>query len=282
MDFKKILESFKKNSTSYLLIIIIVIFLISFLTGFDSKNISRSSSFAIPQGNYDNNFVSRNYNENIESLKTNSMISKRASLNLISEDISKDSNNIKLELKNFNARVLNENFNEYEDYKYLSLSLKVSSENLEPLLDRLRQFGEVENFQINKNDKLEQFEYSSSKLDRYKSQIEKYKNILNNDNLEIADEIKINQRIDSLEDSIFKVLRGIENIEDEVTYSYVNLRIKENVFLGNVNSFSFENTIEDFIKSLFGSFELLLTLVAYIIPFGVIYLVYRTIRKYIK
>ena len=56
----------------------------------------------------------------------------------------------------------------------------------------------MENFQINKDDKLEKFEYSSSKLDRYKSQVEKYKNMLDRDNLEIADEIKINQRIDSL------------------------------------------------------------------------------------
>ena len=57
MDYRKILENFKKNSTNYLLIIVIVIFLISFLTGFDSKNISRSSSFGISQKSYDSSFV---------------------------------------------------------------------------------------------------------------------------------------------------------------------------------------------------------------------------------
>ena len=283
MDYKKILESFKKNSTNYLLIIVIVIFLFSFLAGFDNRSISKSSSFGISQMSYDNSFSNSIFEEEVtESLKTNSMISKRASLNLISEDISKDTEKIKQELKNFDTKVLNENFNEYGNYKYLSLNLKVSSEDLEPLLDRLRQYGEVENFQINKDDKLEKFEYSSSKLDRYKSQVEKYKNMLDRDNLEIADEIKINQRIDSLEDSIFRVLRSIENIEDEVTYSNVNLRIKENVFLGNVNNFSFKNIFEDFVKSLIRSFELLLTLIAYIIPFGIVYLVYRLIRKFIK
>ena len=283
MDYKKILESFKKNSTNYLLIIVIVIFLFSFLAGFDNRSISKSSSFGISQMSYDNSFSNSIFEEEVtESLKTNSMISKRASLNLISEDISKDTEKIKQELKNFDAKVLNENFNEYGNYKYLSLNLKVLSKDLEPLLDKLRQFGEVENFQINKDDKLEQFEYSSSKLERYKSQVEKYKNMLNKDNLEIADEIRINQRIDSLEDSIFRVLRSIENIEDEVTYSNVNLRIKENVFLGNINNFSFKNIFEDFVKSLTQSFELLLTLVAYIIPFGIVYLIYRLIRKFIK
>ena len=78
------------------------------------------------------------------------MISKRASLNLISEDISKDAEGIKQELKNFDTKVLNENFNEYGNYKYLSLNLKVSSEDLEPLLDRVKTIwrsGELSNKQ---------------------------------------------------------------------------------------------------------------------------------------
>ena len=106
--------------------------------------------------------------------------------------------------------------------------------------------------------------------------------MLKKSNLEIEEEIKIQQRIDSLEDSIFYLNKQISNIDEKVEYSEVYLTIKEKPsILSEIDFLGLKDGFKLFMNSLKSGIQFILSILGFIIPFAITYGVYLIGRKII-
>ena len=275
MFFKTIIQKIKENLNSYLLGILILIFLISFLSN-SSNSSSSFSSKSTYQSPISEGEISMAYDSG--SFRSEQMISKNFNLRLSLENFDFESENVVSKVKNFGGIILSDNLNERSNRKYRSLNVKILSEKSEDLIAELRTIGEVESFRISAYDETENFESVDTKYQRYLSQIEKYKLMLERDDMSVKEEIDLNLQIDKLEDKISSYLQSKKRIENKVIYSSIFISLEEKTFLQNVN-IDLKNLLEEFLENLYSSFTFMLSLIAYAIPFLIVWFMYKFFKR---
>ncbi len=277
MDIKK---HFKKNWQTYLIIGLLLVLIGNFFTyrpfHSDSENI-----LGISKSYYRDsisNYKSSYYDGEADEKKITT-----ANINLESENYFNAKNSILNSIKAKEGIILNEN--EYEDNKgnkNIYINAKVPSNKLNLLLEELKNLAEVKSLNIIIDDVTKSYIDYSDRLNRYKEQIEKYKNMLKR-NITVEDEIKIQNRIDQLEDQIFYLKKRVSEIDNDVEYStlYISLKEKPSI-LENIDFLGFKDSIKLFLNSLDSAFRLIVGLIGFLLPFGIIYLVYKLIKKFSK
>ena len=275
MFFKTIIQKVKENLNSYLLGLLILIFLVSFLSN-SNDNSSSFLSKSLSQSPISEGEISMAYDSG--SFRSEQMISKNFNLRLSLENFDFESENVVSKVKNFGGIILSDNLNERSNRKYRSLNIKILSEKADDLIVELRTIGEIESFRISAYDETENFESVDTKYQRYLSQIEKYKLMLERDDMSVKEEIDLNLQIDKLEDKISSYLQSKKRIENKVIYSSIYISLEEKTFLQNVN-IDLKNLLEEFLENLYSSFTFMLSLIAYAIPFLIVWFMYKFFKR---
>jgi hypothetical protein len=211
------------------------------------------------------------------------VIQKDANINIETRNYDQ----IKLDIINLasskNAIILNENENYYSDnYRKVNFRFKIESLELENFLNQLQTYGDTRYYNIQIRDVTSSHADYTSRLERYENQMIRYENMLNSD-LDVDEEIKIQSRIDSIENSIFSIKSSLRNIEENSIYSDVNLELKEKKsYLADINFISLKDSLKLFIQSLDIGIRFLVSILGFIIPFTLIYVLYRFWRHFRK
>lgn len=284
--FKKIKTHWKDFAIGLLLILLVFAVLSSGI-GFMSKSLNLGSSYDSVASQsayrYTESANSMYYQDDYALEEEVRKIVKNADLDLETDNYDGTISQIEAFVNSYDVIILSENEYTYkDDYRRQSYTFKIDSTKVENFVKDLETTGEVQNVDISVNDVTGVYTDYSDRLERYQNQIIKYESMLNRNGLEIEDEIKIQNRIDNLEDSIFYLKNRIGSIDEKVTYSTVTVNVRENQsvwseidFLGLKDGFSM------FMESLQSGIEFILLVFGFILPFGIIYGIYRLIKRFI-
>ncbi|MCA9460442.1 MAG: DUF4349 domain-containing protein, partial [Nanoarchaeota archaeon] len=166
------------------------------------------------------------------------------------------------------------------DYRSLNYNFKVPSEKLDLFLGELESYGEVISLNVNTNDQTGSYVDFKSRIERYENQMASYENMLLRGNMDIEDEIKIHKRIDQIEDSIFYLKKNIGSIDEQTLYSDVYLTLKEKEsFFAEIDFIGIRDGFKLFLESLEFAIKVIFVLVGFLLPFGIIYMIYRLIKN---
>ena len=210
-------------------------------------------------------------------------IIKNANLNLEVKNFEISKSNIIQYSENYDVIVLSESQNKYQnDYRQISYSLKVPSDNLDSFLEDIKSNGEVLYFNVYSNDVTGTYIDYTDRLERYNEQIEDYKLMLNRDKIEVEEEIKIQQRIDQLEDQIYYIESRLKTIDEEIQYSEVSLTLKEKPsVISEIDFLGIRDGTQLFLKSLDAGMRFIFIAIGFLLPFGILFGLYRLGRRFL-
>ena len=209
---------------------------------------------------------------------------KNANVDVESGNFDESKKQIEASIEAHDALVLSKRQSTYKDeYKRMYYTLKVEVEKLNIFLDEIKTYGDVNSFNVYVNDVTGAYVDYSNRLERYEGQIQRYESMLAKPNLEIEDEIDIQDRIDDLEDDIFSIKSRMANIEEDVDYSDVRITLREEEsILSQVDFLGLKDGFSLFMQSLEAGIKFILVMVGFLLPFGLIYVLYRVIRRFSK
>ena len=215
--------------------------------------------------------------------ETNRKVIKNADLSLESDDFDLTKNQVKNSVNAHSVIIMNQNENKYqEDYRYVSYSFKVPSDKLDVFLSEVKNYGEIQSFNVYTNDVTGTYADYSDRVERYNEQIVKYKVMLTNYYLYIEVEFQFSLIIDNIEDSFFYLNKQISNIDEDVSYSDVTISVKEKPSVwSEINFLGFKEGFTMFMESLQAGIVFILYVIGFMLPFALIYGVYRLVRRFI-
>lgn len=285
MDFKK---HFTINWKNYMIAILVIFLLGGNLTSnllnsassnFNSKSLSMSDSMYYGESvgrsiSYSQNSV--DFAPEVEDRKK----IKNANLVLETDNYDSAKNSIINTIKAKDGIILRENEYKYkEDYRSLSLNFKINADNLDTMLSEIKTFAEVESLNVYVNDVTGNYVDYNERLVRYETQIVKYEEMLKKE-MSIEEEISVQNRIDNLENSIFYLKKQIGSIDEDVSYSDVSISLKEEAnILSEIDFLGLKDSFKMFMESLDGAIRFIILAIGFILPFGIIYLIYKISRK---
>ena len=165
----------------------------------------------------------------------------------------------------------------------LNLNLKVESLNLDLIIDEIKTYGEIKSLNIYSNDVTGTFTDYTNRSIRYQNQIKKYYIMLEKENITIKEEIEIQQRIDQLENQIFNLENSKGNLKENSDYSSLNINLKEKPsILADTNFLGIIDGVKLFLNSIDDALRFILLILGFVIPFAIIYAIYKLGRKLIK
>ncbi|MFP4401875.1 MAG: DUF4349 domain-containing protein [Candidatus Nanoarchaeia archaeon] len=211
------------------------------------------------------------------------MIAKNANLNIESSEYHKSIREIDTLVESYSVIVMSEQESKYNDNYYRSTyNFKIESSQLDTFLNSLKELGEVQSINVYSNDVTGVVIDLQERLERYESQIQRYEEILTRNNLEIEEEINIQDRIDSLEQSIAYLQEQIQRQQEDVSYSDVYFTIQEKQSLiDELDFLGLRDGLKLFLDSLELGIRFVVSIAGFIIPIAVIYGVYRIGRRVI-
>lgn len=208
-------------------------------------------------------------------------VTRNANLDLETRDFDKSSAQIKNLMNENDVVVLTESVSKYkDDYRIAYYNIRIEEDKLDGFLESAKLFGEVLEINVYATDVTESFVDYSDRLERYKLQMQRYEAILEREDLEVSDEIDIQQRMDSLEVSIAYLEKSISEIEKRVEYSSVSVSLKEKPsVLSELDFLGLREGFVVFMGAVENAIKLVLIVVGFLIPFGIVYGVYRLFRR---
>lgn len=275
----KILKNLKENWLNYSILFLLVVMIFGSSVGNMGVSSFSSKSLAMNDAYYGNNHYGSGFAPDVEDRK----ITKNGNLNLDSDNYNLSKENILTVSEKYSVIFLTNN--EYSDkynYKNLNLRGKVNAENLEVYLNEIKEFGEITSFEIYSSDVTESYVNYDERIKRYSNQLLRYVDMLNGE-ISVEDEIQVQKRIDELENQLFYLKKNFENLDERVVYSDVSIRlVEEKSIFHQVDFIDFKNGFKAFIESLGAALWFIVYVAGFVLPFVVIYGVYRLFRKFVK
>lgn len=212
------------------------------------------------------------------------MIAKNANLQVETNSYHESVRNVDSLVESYSAIVMSQSENRYDDEYYRSqYSFKVESSKLDAFLNDLQDLGEVEYINVYSNDVTGAVIDLEKRFDRYQTQISRYEEMLTRDELTIEEEINIQNRIDSLEQSIAYLQERIQRQEEDVSYSDVSFSlIEKQSLLDELDFLGLKEGFKLFLTSLEFGIRFIVSIVGFIIPVALIYGAYRIGRRVMK
>ncbi|MCA9495732.1 MAG: DUF4349 domain-containing protein [Nanoarchaeota archaeon] len=279
-----ILKNLKDNWKNYALVLLLLAFLFTFLANMVSVGDSSFQTDSLSnKGMYYNTQESVRYypgSSDFAPLEEDRKLIKNARIELESGNYDGVKSNLDSSVNAHNVIVLSSNERKYNDYRSLNYNFKVPSEKLDLFLGELESYGEVISLNVNTNDQTGSYVDFKSRIERYENQMASYENMLLRGNMDIEDEIKIHKRIDQIEDSIFYLKKNIGSIDEQTLYSDVYLTLKEKEsFFAEIDFIGIRDGFKLFLESLEFAIKVIFVLVGFLLPFGIIYMIYRLIKN---
>lgn len=182
-----------------------------------------------------------------------------------------------------------QNRNEYRstindvDYIDVSLEVKVPMESFDAAMAQLRNMGKVSSFNVNQNDITTQYYDTKAYLESYQKEKTKIEQLLDKAE-KIEDIIKIEEKLMDIQRRIDDHQRRLTNMDRETDYSRIYLRIEEKKDYSEAKKYftPLVELVEEFAKSLNGLIVFMFKALAWLIPIGIVYLIYLGGRKLVK
>ena len=272
----KIFENLKENWLNYSVLLLLIVMFFSSTVGSFSDSMS-SSGFESTKS-MDSNGI--HYDSGFSPNEQNRKITKNGNLMLESDNYDLAKNNILSVSDKYNVIFLRNNeYSDNYDYKNIRLSGKIDALMLEDYLNEIKQFGVIESLEIYSNDVTVSYSSYSERIIRYSNQLLRYESMLL-DKITIDEEIKVQQRIDQLEDDLFYLKKDFENLDGRVVYSDVSISlVEEKSIFDEVKFIDFENGFKAFIGSISAALWILVYLFGFLIPFSIIYGFYKLLKR---
>ncbi len=288
-----LVKNIKKNYIIIFLIVLVLLSLVGFvgvmidsgsLDYLSSKSLS-SADYGYAEAYYDG---SPYYRESVRSdaLEVDERkVRKNANLEIETNDYNASKLGVGNSVRAHGAIVLYERESrDYDDKRYVRYSIKVDSDKLDIFVNEIEGYGEVISLDISSDDVTGVYVDYTNRLKRYTSQMDRYNAMLLREDVSIEEEIKLQSRIDELEDKVFRLRGRIGSLQEDVDYSSVSLymreKTKEPSIVDEVDFFSFKDLAGLFLSSLKYSILVVVVIVGFVIPFGVVYGVYRLVRRF--
>lgn len=287
---KSIIDNMKKHWKNYVIVLLVLVVMFNgsivqlgnTLTGGSSMSFAKQESYdSLVSSRAASSFYYEDSGDSLGSVER--QVVKNANVNLETSSYESTKSSIKSLTKSHEGLVLWENENKNNDNNmYLSMRVKVNAQELDIYLSEIQGLNvEVNSLSISGNDVTGSYTDYTQRLERYEVQIAKYEEMLKFEKITIEEEVQVQSRIDQLEDQIFYYSNRIENVDEDVAYSevYISLSEKPSV-LDDVGFIGFKDVFKEFISALDSGVRLLLLILGFIIPFGVVYLIYRFGRRF--
>jgi len=177
--------------------------------------------------------------------------------------------------------ITNENINTYgkREYKSGSYQLRVDTSKYGSVISQLKQIGEVKDFWENAQDITQRYTDVEVELDAEKQRLERYKKMLDEAD-RVEDKIELSDRIFNQERTIKYLEQSLERQDQRIEYTTISVTITEKQSEYVDVAFA---KISDLVKALVNSINSVLYLLFVVLPYavviGVIYWVYRKIKK---
>lgn len=183
--------------------------------------------------------------------------------------------------KSYDVIVLSQNENKYKnDYRMNDYRVKIDSSKLDVFLDEVKTYGEVMYINVYTNDVTGTYVDYTDRIERYKEQIAKYELMLTKDNVSVKEEVEVQNRINEIENQLAYLEKSKSNVEESVAYSEVSLHIKEKQSVwSEVDFLGFKDGFALFIDSLQNGIKFILIVIGFVLPFGVVYGIYRLFSR---
>ncbi len=283
-DLITYLKSVWKNYVIIILLILLLFVAVSFQGMFTSYSFAARSTNDMAYQSKSTMVDSSGYyaGSSFAPLEVERKIIYNANINLKSDNYDYSKTQIDASVKAHSVLLLNQYENEYRDnYKTISYSFKVPSDKFDMFVLELKNYGEVENYNIYSNDATGVYTDYSDRVERYNEQMLKYRLMLAKTNLTIDEEIKINQRIDTIEDSMFFFNTQLANIDQKVEYSQVSLTLREKPSVwSEIDFLGFKDGLKMFVKSLEAGIQFILYVLGFIVPFLFIYGISKFVKRF--
>lgn len=279
----KILRSLKENWLNYTVILLLVIMIFSSVGSNLFNNYSSYDSYESHRSAKSISSGAMFYDSGFSPDQIDRKITKNGNLKLESDNYNLAKENILTVSEKYSVILLtnNEHIDKY-DYRTLQLTGKVNALELENYLTELKKFGEIDYFEIYSNDVTESYVNYDERINRYSNQLVKYESMLSTE-ISFEEEIQVQRRIDELEDQLFYLKKNFDNLDERVVYSEVSVRlVEEKSVFDEVEFVDLENGFKAFISSLGAALWVVVYVAGFVIPFIVIFGIYRLFRKFIK
>jgi len=256
------------------------IFFASTFTIQNSNSFNSRSSMGVANSIAMPSYSSKGIVGNSYSTAGNTIKSMTANINLETYYYNRSKNEIMSLIKENKGYILNENeYTNNENYKTLNLNIKVPSSNLNTFIKSLKSCCKVTSLSINTLDRTKTYNDYQERITRYETQVKKYKVMLQK-NITVDEEVKIQNRIDTLENEIAYLQNTLNNINESSKYSKVYLSLyQKKPFFATVDFITLKGSIKGLLEALNAGIIILIYVFGFIIPFLIIFGIYKLIKK---
>ncbi len=290
MTFKEQLKKLKENWL--LATVVLVLLLVSLLFGSFSGNSSiRSlSSYAggyamgepetamLKSASYDGGYYPNSYypsssdfapeEENRLLTKTSWLSSEIARGQFLDAD-----SKLKAIVKSTDSFLLNENVNRYGEGRtgnyYGSYQIKVETDKYSSIISQLKELGKVQSFNENTEDITGRYTDLKTEIEKEEERLKRYQQMYSEATL-VADKIQLSDLIFNQERTIEYLKEYLNNLDNQVDYSTISVTLNEKQS-GYVAVTLVK--LSELIQKLVNSFNSLLALLFWILPWAIIVLV---------
>lgn len=287
MDILKHTQKYWKNYVIGFLLVIIVISALGILsTSFQSMSSSfdsRAESMIAQQDIMRSSYFPGS-GSNAAPQEEERMIAKNANLRVETDSYHESIRKVESLSESHSAIVMSQSENKYNsNYYRAQYSFKVESSKLDTFLDDLQELGELESIIVYSNDVTGVVIDLEKRLERYSAQMSRYEEMLTRGELTIEDEINIQNRIDSLEQTMSYLQESIQRQEEDVSYSDVSFSLtqKQSLF-DELDFLGLKEGLKLFLASLEFGIRFAVSIVGFIIPIALMYGAYIIGRRVVK
>lgn len=270
----------KKNWKNYIIGISLMLLIILVLTLFASVFVSQSTMdfSAASAERADAMFFPQ---QGLAQGEDERLITRSASMNIEVNNYLYAIDRVDELVEEFSIIVLTENKNRFNsNYRQIRYNVRIDSSNLDIFLDELQKLGKVENFRLQSDDITQISINLEQRLQRYVSQKQRHEQLLLRENISIDEEIRLHDRIDSLEITIAQIQSQLDRQEERVSYSRVDFTIREKKsLLDELGFLNFKEGFKLFLSSFEFGIRFVIAVVGFMIPIAFVYIIYRFIRK---
>ncbi|MEI8364415.1 MAG: DUF4349 domain-containing protein [archaeon] len=289
MSVKDQFVKLKENWLLIVILLVIVVIALPLLSGvvsnagsglrYSSSDYSMSSSYNPSYNESYSKMASGNYLNNTVDFApgvTDRLITKNASLSSEVKRGTFETSQTKLidSVTAMDAYLLTKNSNRYGDRKsnqYYSgyYTIKVETKKYSAFVDQLKSIGNVTSFNESTDDVTGNYTNLSSEISAEQEKLTRYKVMFAEATL-MEDKITLTDRIAEEQRTIDYLKSALENVNNQVSYSTINVSLTEEQ--SNYANIAFVK-LSDLVRSLVNSSSLVLRIIFFLFPFGVLALI---------
>ncbi len=289
-NINKFIKSLKGNWQSYLIIVLLLVLvggsaMSSFFRISSSSIMGESYSYDSMASSKIANGLSSYYGGSDSALYiTERKVIKNANINLETDKYVYSKNSITSLVETYSGIVLTDSESrDRNDNRHTNMAVKINSKDIDAFLEEVKKLGEVTSLNVYSNDITGSYVDYTDRLNRYEEQIKKYNTMLESEKITIEEEVQVQSRIDQLEEQIYYLKERLGDLDEDISYSEVYISLSEKPsLLEEVNFLGFKEVGVQFLGSLKNGLSILLNIFGFVIPFVIVYFVYRLGRRFVK